>query len=368
MKKALPIIALLLVAAGAWYFTTQGGTSSPSRTPSAAKSGSEMASTTQGSSETQRGVDGASSLAGANPLGADEFNEDDEALEDLDLKPATETYTNAEDALKAVKAGAVNYDDIILEQFMLLGPECTWCNEFYGNVRELVFSAQTKPEERSYYAELLAISGRVENVSAILDAAKNAANQEDKDIYLESLELTAGGDDILRYLGENMQSDDPNIKEAVVAAVTNQGSRMAAEMLYNQVVSSGDPDGYYSVGIGLGELVPDDSAVPYLQDIVVKRDAYSHLAVKALLNNGVNGVRVVFDVLTNSKDPDFDRKMLKDAIDHVVYDQEIEDFVKKVSESSKQPVVSEFAKQILEEFRSDDIDDFGADDEIEIED
>jgi hypothetical protein len=61
---------------------------------------------------------------------------------------------------------------------------------------------------------------------------------------------------------------------------------------------------------------------------------------------------MVFDALTNSKDPDFDRQMLKDAVDHVNYDPDVEVYLKKIASSSKQPVAAEFAKQIIDDFGS----------------
>lgn len=359
MKRIIPLFLLVVVAGAAWYLSSKSATNVPSQQTAPAQP------STGASNHKGDNTDGHTAATDA-AASADQDDEDMEGLEDEDLRPAAERYTSAEQALAAVKAAAGSYDDLVLEQFMTPGEECSWCPEFYKGVRELAFSPQTKSEERSYYAELLAISGRLDNITALMDGIKNAPNQEEKDIFLESLELSMGGDDVVKYLGEQMQTDDTAVKESVVAAITNQGSRLSAELLYQEAVSSGDPDGYYSSGIGLGELVPDDSTIPYLQEIALKRDAYSHLAVKSLLNNGVNGVRVVFDVLTNSKDPDFDRRMLKDAIDHVVFDEEIESFVTKISQTSKQPVVSEFAKQILDEFKSaeqDDTVDDGANEE-----
>ena len=91
-------------------------------------------------------------------------------------------------------------------------------------------------------------------------------------------------DDVVTELSGYVNSNNELLQESAVAAITNQGSKLAAETLYKHTVEKGDADGYYSLGIGLGELIPDDETLPYLNELVSKRDKYSHLAVKALLN------------------------------------------------------------------------------------
>ena len=98
--------------------------------------------------------------------------------------------------------------------------------------------------------------------------------------------------------------------------------------------------------IGLAELGPSEETLPYLQEIALKRDQYSHLAVKSLINGGQPGLQIVFDILNNSKDSEADKRLLQDAIDHVNYDEETEAFLKKTIETSKQTVAVEFAKSI----------------------
>ena len=63
---------------------------------------------------------------------------------------------------------------------------------------------------------------------------------------------------------------------------------------------------------------------------------------------------MVFDILTNSKSAEADKEMLKGAVDHVIYDEESETFLKKAAENTSQPLVADFAKQILEDFNLDD--------------
>jgi hypothetical protein len=359
MKKLLPIVVLLVLFGTVWMLTSsnpnptapiasnnQSGTAQP-----ASSSGTNNDHAAQSNNNTAM-----ASLANRGGSGTNGATEEDQKGEgeasDDEIRPATEVYKSAEEALEAVKKGSLDYDDLVLEQFTSLG-DCKWCDGFYKSLQEQMLSPTSTPDQQSYFAELLAVSGRVDNVKTLVESIKNAPSQAVADAYSEALELASGKDDVVTYLGNELESSpNDNLKEALIAAVTNQGSRLAASILYKQAVESGSPDGYYSLGIGLGELIPDEDAIPYLQDVMLKRDQYSHLAVKSLLNGGIDGLRMVFDALTNSKDPEFDRQMLKDAVDHVNYDPDVEVYLKKIATSSKQPVASEFAKQIIDDFGS----------------
>lgn len=361
MKKILPLLALFALAVVAWYFSSSGSPNSAT-TPLAGSQGGAA----PGSQATS--APGVPRPRAPGEITSDVVLDDEDAFEEADIRPATEIYTSADAALKAIKEGSATYDDIILEQFTMPDAKCGWCTAFYESVRELTFAPDTKPDQRSYYAELLAISGRVENVSALVESIKNAPNQADRDIYSEALELTLGNDDVTKYIAEGFATQDPQLKESLVAAMTNQGSRLAAELLSKNTVESADPDGYYSLGIGLGEFVPEDEALPYLQQLALQRDQYSHLAVKALLNGGLPGLRIVFDVLGSSNDSEGDKKLLRDAVDHVGYDEETEAYLKEVVASSKNPSAVAFAKQVLEDFQGDldeegDLDEDDAEDE-----
>ena len=342
MKKALPILILLLLAGVAWYFSAQRKTA-----------GTEVASnTTQAKNNESAGSDaatssGASSAAQKNPNGED----DEEGTVDADVQPASRAYKNAEEALAAVKKGAADYDDTILEQFTQPGEDCTWCPEFYKGIREMLGAPGISPDQLSYYSELLAISGRLDNVQALVDGIKNPASEEQAEAYAEALELTVGKDNVVQYLSDQLGNTDERLREASVAAITNQGSRLAAEILYKNTVDRGDPDGYYSLGIGLGEFVPDEDSLPYLEGLVDKRDQYSHLAVKALLNSGLDGLKMVFDSLSSSNNPDFDRQMLTDAVDHVNYEEDIEAYLKQQVSSQANPALKDFAQKALDSMK-----------------
>lgn len=346
MKKVITGVVIILIVAGLWYaISSRVDSGAPGGSEGAAKS----ASATGGTAAERTDAGNAADAGLVEPLEEGEDGLDEP--ENMDERPATDRYKTADEALKAIKDAAANYDDLVLDQFTQLGDNCTWCDSFYASVKELMLSPDTKPDQRSYFAEVLAISGRVENLKTLVDAIVNAKGQDEADAYAEALELTVGKDDAVRFLGEQLSQQNETLREASVAAITNQGSKLAVDTLYNHTVEKGDPDGYYSLGIGLGELVPEEEAMPYLQELAMKRDQYSHLAVKALLNSGLEGLKVVMDVLSNSRNPDFDREMLKGARDHVAYDEDVMAYLKQVSESSGPGPRADFAKEVLADFQ-----------------
>jgi len=341
MNKFIPIALGVLVILTVGFFVFRQGGSSDGGTIASAK--------TTPSSKSSKQAEGSKGVKSGDELfGEEDYDGDDELLIE---KSALELYRTAEEALQAVKQGSLSYDDIVLEQFTNLGPDCSWCDSFYAAVKSMMTSSEINAEQRNYFAEVLAVSGRVENLKTIVEAIQNAPNKETADNFAQALELTVGSDDAVMFLAENFSSTNESLKESAIAAVTNQGSRLAVDLLYEQAKKSGDPDGGYSQGIGLGELVPDDEAIPRLQELMNQRDQYSHLAVKALLNSGHEGLKLVFDSLSSSSNSDFDKEMIKGALDHVSWDDENAALVERTLASTKSELVREFARSIQEEFK-----------------
>lgn len=365
MKKVLPLVVVVAIAAGVWIYSSgqrPGAVNSglQPQSGSGSKPSSGIGGTSQSPSSASVNGQSASSgstgaaVSGSAGSGADLEDEEDGEYIDEEGKPASEIYKTADEALQALKKGAADYDDLILEQFSDLGESCVWCDDLYRSVKDLMLASPAESDERSYYAEVLAISGRVENVAVLVEEIKRLGDIEDADGYAEALELVVGNDKVVAYLAEQLNSENKLLEESTVAAITNQGSRLAAETLYKHTVAKGDSDGFYSSGIGLGEMVPDEDTLPYLQELMLKRDAYSHLAVKALLNSGLDGLRLVFEGLSNSKNPEGDKILLKDAVDHVNYEDDVVEYLKKTSSSSQEPLVKEFAQDILSDFKLDE--------------
>jgi hypothetical protein len=354
MKKASVALVVLLVAVGGW-FLTQGRSPEDISKPSS-KDTPEGVPVNKITTQVQNqnsprmipGADGTISDDGITFI-------DEEGLENI--RPAATVYASADQALQAVLKGARDFDDSILEQFTEPGNDCTWCPEFYSLVQENLLNPSTPQDQKSYLAEVLAISGRTDNVQILVDSIKNAASSTDADIYAEALELSLGDDSITRVLGEQLVTTNDTLREASVAAITNQGTLLAAELLQKHVEQRNDPDAYYSVGIGPGEFIPESSALPFVQEQVAKRDQYSPMWAKALINTGVEGVRMLFDQLELSNSPASDSALLKDAIDHVNFEDGIKELTDHVISSSQNSAAIDFAKQIQSELMAAEIDD-----------
>jgi len=345
MKKVLSLLVVIgVIGAGWWFLNNNTSVESGSNTTQSASlnsdtsgaSGPEADSSSQGSPRDTL----INSMSNQGAPRADEIDE---------IKPASEAYANAEDALAAAMKGAKDFDDSILEQFTEPGPDCSWCPAFYKSIQDFIMNPSSPQDQKSYMAEILAISGRAENVQTLVDAIKNAPNANEADLFSEALELTLGKDEVVKVLGDQLSTTNDTLREASVAAITNQGTRQAAEILAKHVQERNDPDAYYSVGIGPGEFIPDEEALPFVQEQVQKRDQYSAAWAKSLVNAGLPGLQSLFEQLENSSSPESDRALIKDVLDHVNYEDGIKELADNVIANNKNPAGIELAKQIQSE-------------------
>lgn len=342
MKNLLPILLFVLVVGGVIYFVTKDSSTSSS-------SGNSSTTSADSSSDGGNSADGGATGSGGIMNGED--GDAGEGEQEEMIRPAAEVYKSADEALEAAKKGAVDYDDVVLEQFTLPGEDCTWCGDFYNSIRSLIADTSVTEDQRSFYAELLAISGRTDNIGALINGARGAGKPEEANAFLEALELTVGNDAVVKYLGSQLDGSTEPVKESLIAAITNQGTRTAAEILIKETEKASDPDGFYNKGIGLGEFIPEPESYPLLQEVMRKRDPkIAPLAAKSLLNSGIDGLRMVFDELSASKDPASDQLLIKGAIDHVSYDEEVEEYLKQMAEKGNQ-TQKDFASSILKDFQ-----------------
>lgn len=347
MKKVL-LISVVAVIGGSWWFlnSQQPKEALPSETTSGSTaqtvSSSSLSPSRINGEEQRAPTDGSN-----NAIISDNSGEKSGDVAEQ-VKPAADAYPSAEDALAAVIKGSKDFDDSILEQFTEPGDDCSWCGQFYTSVRDLVTNINTPQDQKSYLAEILAISGRIENVQTLAESVKNASSPTEADIYAEALELTLGKDDVTRYLSDQMSATNDTLREAAVSAVTNQGSRLAAEMLMKHVQDRGDADAYYSQGTGPGEFLPDEEALTLVQEYVQRRDEYSPMWAKALINSGLPGLRIVFEQLESSNNPESDKALIKDAIDHVNFEDGIKELTDAVIAGSRNAAALELARGIQE--------------------
>ena len=345
MKKVLSLLVVIgALGAGLWFYNNNSSLENGGGPTQSASLGSNV----EGAPAPDAGA--ASQGSPRDTLINSMSNQGAQAGEEIEeIKPATEAYANASDALAAAMKGAKDFDDSILEQFTEPSADCSWCSEFYKSVQDFVMNPSSPQDQKSYMAEILAISGRAENVQTLVDAIKNAPNATEADLFAEALELTLGKDDVVKVLGEQLSTTNDTLREASVAAITNQGTRQAAEILAKHVQDRNDPDAYYSVGIGPGEFIPDEEALPFVQEQVQKRDQYSAAWAKSLVNAGLPGLQSLFEQLENSNNPESDRALVKDVLDHVNYEDGIKETVDNVIANSRNPEAVNLAKQIQAE-------------------
>ena len=340
MNKSILAVLLLVVVAITWFIINSSGNELPSKT-------AEIS----GKSVTAGGEDSSNPSAEAGADIAMQGAGDPAEVNAVEDRPATDLYKSAEEALKAVKDGASRYDDVILQQFTQLGPDCSWCDTFYKSIQDTLKEGTLPTDQKSYFAELLAISGKAENVEALLNFAETSPEGENKNLFSEALELVIGNDKVVQYLGDKLASTTGNeLKESLVAAISNQGSSLSVDTLYKYCTSSGNADCYYSAGTGLGEVIPDEEAYPALQQIISKRDDYSHNGVKALLNSGVEGLKKVFETMATTNDVEKDRKILREAAEHISFDEDTQAYLRDMQAKTKNPALAELAKTTLDNF------------------
>jgi len=341
MKKVVSLLVILGAAgAGWWFFNNQGDTVTFSNT--SVQAPGAQTSTTQkneGSAPTspRDSVINTATQARSAAEAPDE------------IKPAAQAFASAEEAFAAVVKGAKDFDDSMLEQFTEPGADCSWCPAFYASVQELALNPNTPQDQKSYMAEVLAISGRPDNIQTLVEAIKNAPNSTEADLFAEALELTLGKDEVTKVLGEQLSTTNDTLREASVAAITNQGTRYAAELLQKHIQERNDPDAYYSVGIGPGEFITDEEALPFVLEQVQKRDQYSGAWAKALINAGLLGLQSLFEQLENSSNGDADRALIKDALAHVNFEDGIKEITDNVIANNRNLVAVDFARQIQAE-------------------
>lgn len=342
MKKVVSLLAILgAVGAGWWFLTKEGDKRSASNI--AVQSPEAQATAINNNND-------GSSLSGPRDAVINTTTQGNSAVEAPDeVKPAAQAFASAEEAFAAVVKGAKDFDDSVLEQFTEPGVDCSWCPAFYASVQELALNPNTPQDQKSYMAEVLAISGRSDNIQTLVEAIKNAPNSTEADLFAEALELTLGKDEVVKVLGDQLSTTNDTLREASVAAITNQGTRYAAELLQQHIQARNDPDAYYSVGIGPGEFIPDEEALPFVQEQVQKRDQYSAAWAKALINAGLPGLQSLFEQLENSSNGDADRTLIKDALAHVNFEDGIKEMTDNVIANNRNPVAVDFARQIQAE-------------------
>ena len=273
------------------------------------------------------------------------------------LWPGVFSQEISQKAFRVVRQAAQTNDQAVLAEISQMNQDCEWCDSFYDQTRRALSGADLTPKERAYLASVLARSGRTDNVRQLVQLMEEAANHPEAGVnpgtYSNPLEDVPVGPEIVDQIAADLASNNPFLREAAVSILTKQGTVSAAEQLYNHTVERGDPDGYYRAGIGIGEMKPKAEALEYIEQLVNKRDQYSHLAVKALLNYGKEGLDRVVAIFGQSSSYEMDKLMLRGAIDHISSAPEMLTYVEGLSQSAGSKAIRELAKDVLREHEMD---------------
>ncbi len=335
-KFLIPTLFLAILL-GVWFINSE----SPKKSTTTQVSSDEEANTVSDGSSPQL-------TAGGQTEAAPET--------EYTYKPASQRYQNAEQALEAIRKAAIDYDDMVIDEFSDL-KDCEWCEELYASLSTMLNDKSLGIDERAFYAEIMAVSGNLDNLRYLATLVENATAVEDKEMLGEALEMASGGDETVKLLTDFLGSSNATLRESVVSAISNQGTRLSAETLYNDLVSGGGAKAdYYSMGIGLAEMVPDQDAIHYLHELLNQRAPKSDQVVKALINSGIEGLTAVFDSLSSEQNETTGRELLKDAIDHVITEEAVVGLLTKASQDERYPqFLKDFANQALKEAQSEDI-------------
>lgn len=285
------------------------------------------------------------------------------------------------DAVGFLRTAAANGDKSFIDEISKLPSECPSCKRFFAQTRNLFNSSELSYDEKAYIARALAASGKAENQSFLIQEMNKAANPESsaaattqdgsstasgtegavnslpEDTSLppatigNELEKQKLAPEAIKELEPSLDSPNKYLREAAISILTRQNSLEAVQELYEFTASQSDPRGYYNKGMGLGHLTPSEAAFPYLESLVQRHDAYSHLAFKALLNAGEPGRARAFAMLESMGGAEVDRSIIVNAVDHIPLKgpalQEMKGLL-----SSPNPTIRELASQAVAERQS----------------
>ncbi|MCB0319702.1 MAG: hypothetical protein KDD60_02180 [Bdellovibrionales bacterium] len=244
-----------------------------------------------------------------------------------------------------------------------------WQNEFLKRASSAMTDLSLSRDLRADAARALAASGTSSSISALIDSAESfndASAGRDATPFNQALKDAQLSDESVSLIGDKLNSSreeqnggepeevlDDSLTEAMISALTRDGSLAAAEAIYEHMQNSEHAEDYYQIGIGLASMTPQPDAIPFLQDLMEQKNEFSHLALKSILNSGEAGLDQVFAFLETA-DPRADYELLHNAVDHVKFPpgkswESVQSYLEKKRNSASSPLVAEFAREIIHE-------------------
>jgi hypothetical protein len=227
---------------------------------------------------------------------------------------AARIYSTAEQALPFVEEFLSTGLTETLAEFTGIQGDCSWCAELFQQLGDMIADTSTPEEERFRAAMLLSGTARVEAAEVLIEKAEQDPTFGVRTVLFESLARVPPTPEIIALYNQKLQDNDAEkIREALVAALGFGRSLEAAQALYRDITLHNDTDGFARDRIGLAYFNADANALPYIRSLVEKRDEFSPLAFRSLLNSGEEGLRTALDVLASEPNDTFWSDVIQNA-------------------------------------------------------
>jgi hypothetical protein len=231
---------------------------------------------------------------------------------------AARIYSTAEQALPFVEEFLSTGLTETLAEFTGIQGDCSWCAELFQQLGDMIADTSTPEEERFRAAMLLSGTARVEAAEVLIEKAEQDPTFGVRTVLFESLARVPPTPEIIALYNQKLQDNDAEkIREALVAALGFGRSLEAAQALYRDITLHNDTDGFARDRIGLAYFNADASALPYIRSLVDKRDEFSALAFRSLLNSGEQGMQIALEILEANPNDSFFAEIVQDAPKYV---------------------------------------------------
>lgn len=257
----------------------------------------------------------------------------------------------AKRALQLLIQAAEKDDKNFLKEISKAGSKCYGCDPFYKEVKSLL-SAQDIPNSLKWFlSDALVRSGVAENQQIVADraaeAAKHPESGESSTVFSDAMADAPLASSVVDSVSSNLDSPNPYVRDMALTVLTRDGTLQSAQKLYEFTVQQKNSDGFYLENMGLGRMKPEPETLPFLEGLVRQQDQYSHLAVKALLNYGIDGIKRVASILSEVGSG-ADKSLMVYAVNHVNRDPATISYLRTLAGSGS-PEMRQLANAVIKE-------------------
>jgi hypothetical protein len=207
-------------------------------------------------------------------------------------------YRDDDEALEAILEAADSGNPSIKDEFTLPDESCTWCDDLYDKLLEIILNDEALSNRRVLAADILSLSGSVHAANLLLNSLKHASKQEDKTMLMEAVARMNGTEEIIELASQALSiTKKMEERQSLVAFLSYQHSLPAARALFEDIVKNSDHDGFASLGIGLMGFNADETARSYLYEKAKEAGPFAEFPLASLIQSGTDGVDRALSVL-----------------------------------------------------------------------